>query len=107
MERETHTVGAWLKAGSLSLCLASTREWSSSSPCFQAQIAELHRSQAANQKLTMDIAQENKKLAEPLAVRCPLAVLSPAPVYRGAALDAVALLAWRAQSCRCVYLPRV
>ncbi len=34
----------------------------------QAQIAELHRSQAANQKLTMDIAQENKKLMEPLAV---------------------------------------
>jgi len=35
---------------------------------FKAQIAELHRSQAANQKLTMDIAQENKKLTEPLAI---------------------------------------
>lgn len=35
---------------------------------FKAQIAELHRSQAANQKLTMDIAQENKKLTEPLAL---------------------------------------
>lgn len=32
------------------------------------QIAELHRTQAANQKLTIDIAQENKNLSEPLAV---------------------------------------
>ncbi len=35
---------------------------------LQAQIADLHRTQATNQKLTMDIAQENKKLLEPLNV---------------------------------------